>query len=143
MESVKTNVLDFYFIQIPKCRFLFSFNVVKLSKWTEGTKRSCCKVKKLLQDSNFLLNLSRNVGTGKYNLDKEKYQHALSPQQQQQKKNNPQKNRKQKPLSWPRMPSSPSEHMARDGAATHTRRLGWSDSALISTGPGYFTNLGL
>ena len=35
-------------------------------------KRSCCQVQKLLQDSNFLLNLSRNVGMGEYDLNEEK-----------------------------------------------------------------------
>ena len=78
MEHTKSNVLDVYFTQIPKCWFFCL--ILKLVNYQP--KRSCCQVQKLLWDSNFLLSLSRNVGMGEYNLNEEKQQpvfHTKNP----------------------------------------------------------------
>ena len=51
-------------------------------------KRSCCQVQKLLWDSNFLLNLSRNVGTGEYNLNEEEQQSVFHTKNPTKTRNN-------------------------------------------------------
>ena len=53
MEHTKSNVLDSYFTQIPKC-WVFCL-ILKLVNYQP--KRSCCQGQKLLWDSNFLLSL--------------------------------------------------------------------------------------